>query len=888
MPAPRDCNCSLLSLTDAEGASKEIALLDDTGVYFVPAEADLFRPQFTPQPFLISNPVKFTPNINRIKKGSVDKKDNSHESSERLDTYESRNTFIRASNDDASQPPSYLDLEIHEEANSETLFIQQSNSIPSFESAEKVLAECLDLHILEFTRKFGSVENFSDIWEVRNLKIYEDLSDSDLDEKIKKYCSETDNLIKQTLEDIKTGVPKKKVNRKYISEDKNDNDKTYEIKESFELESLNTMAETTSFADSRTDSPSLHINSIQHNLLTEHNIDNSVSQYESSSESSSTPYLFHKTSPNADKNNESKSIEINSYESDNTLSVITIFPTQNTEKDYDTDSDMDTMASEVIFKKNSEINQLDFKQATNKPHETTILSLSTTPLNDVLSSIDPSSATEQSWSKKQAPSPSIFLITDPIFDEATTLSTLKSPISEGHMSGTTVRSVTEKEEGTTETPEFGLDLMPSVILKSNNKTDYSGTNMTSNELILDNASLLPALTTLKYNLLEDLRRNSSVDHKEKQGQDEEGKELDLDTEPSEIILKSNNEPDKIGSKLTVDNTIFYSTSTAPKSAEILSSHSSSHSETSKVEKEGDGENEGMRRDFVTTTDITFKPNNEFFGNKPVSDDVTFFPTESINLQKHKVSLDSEGSNTELSISKLPEKYIDADVELDLKTTPYKMMNIGNSRSTLDDTFNFPTSTKGLLNQKPLVNVYEKKYSRSSPEEATSVSLAPTTPEIAIQSRHRNKFSESEVKIPSIVTKECQNNVIKSSINGKEALPNSDFEDTEAKEQYLQEKNKQVNSDHYSDINLNSSLEGIDESVMFNNSYISGNLYFGSGQDLVPVRLQQTHNGKVTLGIDGHSLCEKLSTSKQKSLLLSTLCDCVFKITKNNSTEYFNK
>ncbi|KAI8430843.1 hypothetical protein MSG28_000992 [Choristoneura fumiferana] len=916
--APSSCNCTL----SAASASKEITLQKDTGVYFVPAEADLFQRQFTPQPFLISNPVKFNPKTNRIKKESVDKEDYSHELSERVDTYESSKTFIQASNDDGSQPPSYLDLEIQDVSNSETAVVQQGNSIPSLESAEKVLVECLDLHILEFTRKYGLVENFSEFWEARNLKIYKDLSDSDLNEKIKEYCSETENLMKQSLEDIKRGVPKKKVNNlKYIPDDKDGNRKKHETKESvrsFEFRSFSSMTEPTSIDDSRIDQPSLLSNSIKHNLLAQHNLVNFVSKYETSLEDSTSPYLSH-TSLNADKINESKSVEINSHISENTLSDITIVTTKNTAKDYDTEFDMDTMASDVIFKTINDINQFDSKLAT-KPisDEKTIFSISSTPLSDVLSFRDASSVTEKSWSEKQRHSPVFnlntipsedtlkisnqtnkssneFIRKEPVIDETTIFSASKTPIDEEpffrDISQSTPRSAAEKEERTTETKEFGLDIKPPVILKSNNTTNQSRTNIASNELILDHFSLFPA-STLKYDKLslEDLNKNSSMDEKKKQGQDEEGEKLDLDTKPLEVILKPNNKTDKISSELILDNTTHYSTSTTTKSAEISPGDTSSNSDKSKIEKEGENEDEGTRLDSITTSsDITFKPSDEpFTGIEPISDDNTFFPTESTSSQKYKTSLDSESGNTERLMSKLPEKHNDGDVDLDLKTTSYNVMNITDSRSTLDDTFNFPTTSKALLNKKPRINIHEGIISKTGPEEDTSVSFISTTPGIAVQSQHRNKFSENEVQIPSIITKECQNNVVQSFISGKEALPNNDFEHKNAKSQSLQEKNKQVNSDDYSDLNTNSSVEGTVASVMFNNSYISGNLYFGSSQELVPVRLLQTDTGKISLGIDGHSLCEKLYTSKEKSLLLSTLCDCVNKMAKNNSTEYLNK
>ncbi|XP_063546533.1 uncharacterized protein LOC134754257 [Cydia strobilella] len=115
-----------------------------------------------------------------------------------------------------------------------------------------------------------------------------------------------------------------------------------------------------------------------------------------------------------------------------------------------------------------------------------------------------------------------------------------------------------------------------------------------------------------------------------------------------------------------------------------------------------------------------------------------------------------------------------------------------------------------------------------------------TPQISVtnaNSELRSAYEENEIKIPRIITKECQNNTIQTIIDGIEELPNNDFTDNETD--------------------------------------ITGRLYFVSKKELVPVRFVQTNGGTINLGIDGPELCDKLiHKADKKSGLLTALCEYI--------------
>ncbi|XP_048006410.1 uncharacterized protein LOC125241810 [Leguminivora glycinivorella] len=220
---PLDCNCEDFLDIAIESEESSKLTLDETGVYFVPADVRIILDKVHYKPFFISNPAKFLSKTrDRIyrefdsSKGAVN--DLLPSQSTHIDIYEKKETISHTSiNEESGNSPLYLDIEIQDSSNIDRIAEQKYTFINDFDTTEKALVKCLDFQVLHYTRQHGFMKEFQEFWEGRNLHKYEHLSDLDVEENIKTWCSEPATIVQNSLHEIKQGLPKKQPNSRAVN-----------------------------------------------------------------------------------------------------------------------------------------------------------------------------------------------------------------------------------------------------------------------------------------------------------------------------------------------------------------------------------------------------------------------------------------------------------------------------------------------------------------------------------------------------------------------------------------------------------------------------------------------------------------------------------------------
>ncbi|XP_063372612.1 uncharacterized protein LOC134660756 [Cydia amplana] len=220
---PLQCNCAdFLNIVIESEESSELTL-DDTGVYFVPAEVPFKQDQFNSQPFFISNPAKLFPKrkyrINReYDISKVPLNDPLPSQSAHIEIYEKTETFSHTRIDEESgKSPLYLDIEVQDSTDTDRTAEQKYMFTEDIEATEKALVKCLDFQVVHYTRQHGFMKEFQGFWEARNLYKYENWSDLDVEENIQTWCSEPASIVQKSLYEIKQGLPKKTPNSRSVN-----------------------------------------------------------------------------------------------------------------------------------------------------------------------------------------------------------------------------------------------------------------------------------------------------------------------------------------------------------------------------------------------------------------------------------------------------------------------------------------------------------------------------------------------------------------------------------------------------------------------------------------------------------------------------------------------
>ncbi|XP_063392735.1 uncharacterized protein LOC134678200 [Cydia fagiglandana] len=220
---PLECNCLDFVNIEIESEVSSTLTLDDTGVYFVPAEVPLIQDEFNSQPFFISNPGKLFPKtkyrINRDYDFSkVPLNDPLPSQSAHIEIFEKTETFSHTRIDEESgKSPLYLDIDVQDSVDTDRTAEEKYTSIEDFETTEKALVKCLDFQIVHYTRQHGFMKEFQEFWEARNLYKYENWSDLDVEENIETWCSEPASIVQKSLHEIKQGLPKKEPNSRSVN-----------------------------------------------------------------------------------------------------------------------------------------------------------------------------------------------------------------------------------------------------------------------------------------------------------------------------------------------------------------------------------------------------------------------------------------------------------------------------------------------------------------------------------------------------------------------------------------------------------------------------------------------------------------------------------------------
>ncbi|KAL0852087.1 hypothetical protein ABMA28_000331 [Loxostege sticticalis] len=79
----------------------------------------------------------------------------------------------------------------------------KTNNLKKLELTEDDLTECIDLHILVYSRKSDQGANIEDMWDETKINKYKKLSDADLMIEIQSKCHQPSKIVHESLEEIK-------------------------------------------------------------------------------------------------------------------------------------------------------------------------------------------------------------------------------------------------------------------------------------------------------------------------------------------------------------------------------------------------------------------------------------------------------------------------------------------------------------------------------------------------------------------------------------------------------------------------------------------------------------------------------------------------------------
>lgn len=187
---------------------KRIPTIDDSAIYYEPFRTNPIRSMsFVNKPFSIVNPPLLRQNWEE--KGHKSHLINRNKSTRSANGgYQEKNNIVH--NIDIEQEvPIYLDIDIYQGINNEHLFSKAKSELENFQLSENDLIECIDLHILIYSRNNDIDNDLIKIWDSEKLDKYKSLSDSDLLIDINSKCHHPSNIIKKSVQAITTSRPRK-------------------------------------------------------------------------------------------------------------------------------------------------------------------------------------------------------------------------------------------------------------------------------------------------------------------------------------------------------------------------------------------------------------------------------------------------------------------------------------------------------------------------------------------------------------------------------------------------------------------------------------------------------------------------------------------------------
>lgn len=107
-----------------------------------------------------------------------------------------------------SSKPLYIDIQIRKTETSET-FSREPNTGAIYQGKDKYLEECLDIHAVLHSRRSNTIPELRRMWSAEKLDKYVNLSDAELLKESNEKCSHPNDVVKQSINEIKQSLPTK-------------------------------------------------------------------------------------------------------------------------------------------------------------------------------------------------------------------------------------------------------------------------------------------------------------------------------------------------------------------------------------------------------------------------------------------------------------------------------------------------------------------------------------------------------------------------------------------------------------------------------------------------------------------------------------------------------
>ncbi|XP_052752674.1 uncharacterized protein LOC116413282 isoform X2 [Galleria mellonella] len=185
----------------------------ETAIYYEPAEhVPSEGVSFVYHPFIILNPTfrrhSVSNTVNPAIKITSHIEDNIKEETKPSTKYKRKHNFTQKLQTEPEERPLYLDIAIQDTVRSRSS-VKEFSSIDDLQVIEQNLLDCIDLHVLIYSRKNNNITKLKEIWGDNKFKKYDNLSNSDLMIKIQSKCGQPASVIKQSLNEIKKALPRK-------------------------------------------------------------------------------------------------------------------------------------------------------------------------------------------------------------------------------------------------------------------------------------------------------------------------------------------------------------------------------------------------------------------------------------------------------------------------------------------------------------------------------------------------------------------------------------------------------------------------------------------------------------------------------------------------------
>ncbi|KAL0902454.1 hypothetical protein ABMA27_000317 [Loxostege sticticalis] len=207
-----DCVCSLEYQGSNHRNNQPTKLyphlpLENTEIYYEPSDEYSYdRTSFVEHPFYIVNPTFRKQNFQNVENRKARKihiNNREGEPDRRIDNQEPGVNAERSLEIETVDVPLYLDIDLYKSVKNGKSNDMKTNNLKKPELTEDDLTECIDLHILVYSRKSDQGANIEDMWDETKINKYKKLSDADLMIEIQSKCHQPSKIVHESLEEIK-------------------------------------------------------------------------------------------------------------------------------------------------------------------------------------------------------------------------------------------------------------------------------------------------------------------------------------------------------------------------------------------------------------------------------------------------------------------------------------------------------------------------------------------------------------------------------------------------------------------------------------------------------------------------------------------------------------